>query len=97
MPQPDNYLNTPAINTSPVRYGTTSDVIRVQYTNHRGETALRTIRPIRLWFGSTAWHREAQWLLECFDLDKLATRDYALAGMVLGYEPFVPTPVVRPN
>ena len=57
------------------------DVVQFYYVNHRGEHALRTCRPIRIWFGSTAWHREAQWMLEGFDLDKNATRDYAMSGM----------------
>ncbi len=51
------------------------------YVNHRGETGDRHVRPIRIWFGSTAWHREAQWLLEAWDLDRQATRDFALAGI----------------
>lgn len=57
------------------------DIVQFHYINHRGELALRTVRPIRIWFGSTAWHRDPQWLLECFDIDKQATRDYAMSGM----------------
>lgn len=58
-----------------------NDIVQVTYTNHRGETALRTIRPIRIWFGSTAWHQESQWMLECFDLDRMQSRDYAMSGI----------------
>jgi predicted DNA-binding transcriptional regulator YafY len=58
-----------------------TDLVNLDYTNHRGERAARLVRPIRLWFGSSAWHREPQWLLECFDVDKRATRDFALAGI----------------
>jgi predicted DNA-binding transcriptional regulator YafY len=58
------------------------DIVQFEYRNHRGEEATRTVRPIRLWFGSTAWHPEPQWLLECFDLDKQATRDYAMSGVL---------------
>jgi hypothetical protein len=50
--------------------------------NHRGEVAIRKVRPIRLWFGSTAFHREQGWFLEGFDLDRLETRDYAMLGML---------------
>lgn len=57
------------------------DVVRFLYMNHKGVTALRTVRPIRLWFGSTCYHPDPQWLLECFDLDKLETRDYAMNGI----------------
>jgi hypothetical protein len=57
------------------------DIVEVLYTNHRGETEWRTVRPIRLWFGSTGWHPTAGWLMECFDLGKQATRDYAMSGI----------------
>jgi predicted DNA-binding transcriptional regulator YafY len=58
-----------------------NDLVRFTYTNHKGEVASRLVRPIRLWWGSTAWHREAQWLLEAFDLDKRATRDFAMSEL----------------
>jgi len=51
---------------------------RLVYTNWRGETSVRTITPIRVWFGSTDWHPEPQWLLRAFDHDKNAERDFAL-------------------
>lgn len=57
------------------------NLVQFTYTNHRGETSLRKILPIRLWFGSTAWHPDPQWLLEGFDLDKQATRDFAMEGV----------------
>ena len=63
------------------------DIVCFDYTNHRGESARRTVRPIRIWFGSTAWHPEAQWFLEAWDIDRNATRDFALnsiAGWTYG-------------
>jgi hypothetical protein len=57
------------------------DLVQVTYTNYRGITAVRRIRPIRIHFASTAWHPDPQWLLECFCLDKQATRDFALSGL----------------
>lgn len=59
-----------------------NDIATVSYRNHRGEVADRLIRPIRVWFGSTAYHPEPQWHLEVFDLGKQATRDYAMAGIL---------------
>lgn len=56
-----------------------NDIVQFDYVNHRGRPALRTVRPIRIFFGSTAWYPESCWLLEAFDLDKLATRDFAIA------------------
>lgn len=57
-----------------------------RYRNHRGEEAVRTVRPIRIWFGCTAYHREAGWLLEAFCLDRRETRDFALGNIVGGWE-----------
>ena len=60
---------------------TVSDVVCFSYQNHRGEVEVRFVRPIRIWFGSTAWHPHAGWLLEAFDVMKQATRDFALEGV----------------
>jgi len=60
------------------------DVV-IKYTNYLGETTERHIIPIRIYFGSTQYHQEAQWLLEAFDLDRDVARTFALKG-VLGWE-----------
>ena len=52
--------------------------VRILYTNYRGETALRTIVPERIYFGSTQWHPEEQWLLEAEDSEKGVMRTFAL-------------------
>ena len=52
--------------------------IEVLYTNWRGETRWRTIHPVALWWGRTAWHPERQWLMTAFDPDKVAFRDFAV-------------------
>jgi predicted DNA-binding transcriptional regulator YafY len=62
------------------------DVVRFKYRNHRGEEAIRTVRPIRIFYGCTAWHPEAQWLCECWDLEREATRDFAMSNMLSGWE-----------
>lgn len=54
--------------------------IALTYTNYKGETATRTITPRSIWFGSTEWHPEPQYLLRAFDHDKQADRDFALKG-----------------
>lgn len=56
------------------------DKVVVIYTNYRGETAQRTIRPERLWFGTTDWHPTPGWLLKAWDFDKRAYRDFAMSG-----------------
>lgn len=52
--------------------------VRILYTNYRGETALRTVIPERLYFGSTTWHPESQWLLDALDVDKHENRTFAM-------------------
>lgn len=52
--------------------------INLTYTNWRGEKAVRLVMPKRLWFGTTEFHPEPQWLLEVYDIEKQAFRDYAL-------------------
>ena len=62
-----------------------ADIATFLYVNHRGKVSFRTVRPIRIWFGSTAWHNESQWFMEAFDLDKMETRDFALSGFAEGW------------
>lgn len=52
--------------------------ITVRYKNYRGEISIRKIIPLSLTFDSTEYHKEKQWLLEVWDLEKLAHRTYAL-------------------
>jgi len=52
--------------------------VRIVYTNYRGETAIRTILPEQLHFGSTSWHPEPQWLLDAVDVEKREKRTFAM-------------------
>ena len=56
-------------------------IVTFQYKDYKGITTVRRCRPIKLWFGSTAWHPIRQWLLEGFDIDRMATRNYAMSGI----------------
>lgn len=56
--------------------------IRIGYTNWRGEYSVRTVVPRRIWFGSTEWHSERQWLMDAIDVEKDAARDFALVDIV---------------
>ncbi len=53
-------------------------VIKILYTNWKGETAYRNIVPKNIEFKSTEWHKEEQWILNAFDVDKQADRGFAL-------------------
>lgn len=52
--------------------------IKVRYTNYRGEAAIRTIVPLNFYFGSTEYHKEEQWLVKLWDVERGAERIYAL-------------------
>lgn len=56
----------------------TQEPVALTYTNWRGETSVRSIIPRGVWFGSTEWHPEPQWLLRAWDTEKDAERDFAL-------------------
>ncbi len=53
-------------------------VVRILYTNYRGETGYRNIVPEKIWFGATEWHKEEQWLLDAHDIEKEALRNFAM-------------------
>lgn len=52
--------------------------VKILYINWKGEVAWRTVLPKKIWFGSTEWHREEQWLLKALDMERGAERDFAL-------------------
>ena len=56
--------------------------ITLVYTNGKRETATRHAIPIEIFWGSTEYHPEPQWLLRAFDLDKQAERMFALVDML---------------
>jgi predicted DNA-binding transcriptional regulator YafY len=58
-------------------------VVCIVYTNHRGEKGERRIEPIRLRFGESLWHPEAQWLLDAWDLEKNEMRTFAMKNIEL--------------
>ncbi|MGO4673010.1 hypothetical protein AB4Z40_08930 [Bosea sp. 2YAB26] len=60
--------------------GTVGETITARYTNWRGETAVRTFIPRRVFFGSNEWRPEPQVLIEATDCEKGALRTFAAAG-----------------
>jgi hypothetical protein len=57
-------------------------VVRILYTNWKGQVSWRRILPTAIKFGSTEWHPAEQWLLEAVDLDKDAPRTFAIKDIV---------------
>jgi predicted DNA-binding transcriptional regulator YafY len=58
------------------------EAVSIRYRNYRGEEGIRRIRPSHIWFGSTSWHPEPQWLMDAVDLEKGAERSFALADIL---------------
>ena len=59
----------------------TSRVIKIDYTNWKGERRIRQIEPNHMWFGSTEWHPSHQWLLRARDMEDMNVKDFAMAGL----------------
>lgn len=53
-----------------------------EYVNWQGEKGVRHVRPIKIWYGHTEFHKEDQWLLKATDLDKKAERDFAVKDIL---------------
>lgn len=51
------------------------------YRNWRGEVSERRAIPQQVYFGSTEWHPEPQWLMRALDVDKGEVRDFAMRDM----------------
>lgn len=51
--------------------------VKILYTNWKGETSVRNIIPERIEFLSNEWHKEEQWCLVAFDIDKRDFRTFA--------------------
>lgn len=58
-----------------------AQAIKIDYTNHRGERRVRNIIPIKIRFTATPEHKDAQWILDGFDLDKKSFRSYSFSGI----------------
>lgn len=52
--------------------------IQILYINWKGIMNYRNIIPENIYFTSTQWHPQEQWILHAFDLDKQEYRDFAI-------------------
>lgn len=55
--------------------------IEFDYVNWKGVESHRKALMIRIFFGSTGYHKEPQWLMEARDLDKQEGRVFAMKDM----------------
>ncbi len=56
--------------------------VTIVYTNYKGVTNVRSIIPIEILFGHTDWHKEDQWLMRAFDIQKNAERTFAVKDII---------------
>jgi len=56
--------------------------IKVKYKNWKGEIGIRNIVPLFMHYGRTNYHKEDQWLLSAWDIDKDAERTYAMMDII---------------
>lgn len=60
------------------------------YRNWKGEVSVRRVVPMQMYFGSTPFHKEGQWLLPAYDLDKKEWRTFALKD-IREWKPYRPS------
>lgn len=52
--------------------------LQIDYTNWRGERSQRKVVPTAIVWASNEWHKEPQWLMVAYDVEKKATRQFAM-------------------
>lgn len=60
-------------------------VVTIVYTNYNGNTGVRQVIPKEIFFGHNEWHKEDQWLMSAYDLQKEAERTFALKDVKAWY------------
>lgn len=55
--------------------------LEFDYTNWEGKHSRRRAVPSYVWYGSTTWHPDPQWLMTAHDLKQDASRDFAMADI----------------
>ena len=59
--------------------------VKIVYTNYKGETGIRSVIPQCIIFDCNEWHKEPQWLMTAYDLEKEADRTFALKDIKSWY------------
>lgn len=55
-----------------------------EHINHKGIKSKRNVIPMSLYFGSTKFHPENQWLMVAYNLEKQCERTFALNDIIIG-------------
>lgn len=53
-----------------------------RYRNWRGQESNRRVIPSRVYFDSTPHHKEPQWIMEAFDLDRQVARAFSMTNIL---------------
>jgi predicted DNA-binding transcriptional regulator YafY len=58
--------------------------LQFYYRNWKGEHGLRRVRAntVYIFYGTTDWHKEEQWIMNAFDEDKQAIRGFAMKDII---------------
>lgn len=59
------------------------------YTNWKGETRIRKIEMMGVWYGESEYHQGKQWFMHGLDVEKGEERDFAMKDLVPLHEPEV--------
>jgi len=55
--------------------------VMIEYTNWRGVRRERIIQPLRIWFGTSLYHKGTDWFLHAIDIEKEDVRDFRMADI----------------
>ena len=56
--------------------------LKFEYVNWKREKAVRSVRPIEIWYGKTQWHPKEGWLLKALDLEKNEERNFSVKDII---------------
>jgi predicted DNA-binding transcriptional regulator YafY len=71
----------------------TIQVVKIRYTNYEGTTKDYRILPLAdraLYFGTSRWHPEPQWLLDAWDVDREVHRTFSMKHVLTWEEEAAP-------
>ena len=54
----------------------------IKYKNWKGIISIRKIIPDYVWYGTTDFHKDIQYLLHAWDVEKQAYRDFAIGEIL---------------
>lgn len=61
--------------------------VKIDYVNHRGERAIRTVFPVAIYWDEANRYHGPAWILRAFDCTKHASREFALKDIKRWIEP----------